>query len=355
MMTREGKMKTGIERIGRIAAPLALILMLTGALPGMAQTVAGEPQDLQFEIINATTGEGAAVERLTIDYVTARANNMVDIEPADTTFTVKSVPIKEGGKYLLTVWYQDVPYWWSKRGRELTGGPVTLHVFDTVPQAADVSIGGLNLVIRHQESLVRLEYMIQVDNLAKPQVTVLGPTSTFDLALPDGATDIEAVYNRGPEPTPVPVQGSGRRSGLSLPLTPGQNMIRLEAVVPWAEGMIIPVGSNLAVRSWSVLASPERLEIGSTDMEENDSEEVPGFRRFAGFPLEAGKTVNLRLNSGPQATGPAEDLFTQDAPTDQEDAGESGELAKGGGMSLPLIFVGVLIILIIVATVRRRS
>jgi hypothetical protein len=197
--------------------------------------------------------------------------------------------------------------------------------------------------------------MIQVDNLATPQVTLQGSTSTFELALPNGVTDIEAVYTRGPEPTPVSVQASGRRSGLSLPLTPGQNMIRLEAVVPWAEGMVIPVGSDLAVSNWSVLASPERLEIGSTDMEENDSEAVPGFRRFTGFPLEAGKTVNLRLNSGAQAAGPEEDLFTQDAPADQEEAGGSGQPGKGGGISLPLIFVGVLLILIIVAAVRRRS
>lgn len=348
-------MKTGIKRVHGIVALPALILILAGAWPCMAQTAAGTPQDLQFEITNATTGEGAAVDRLTIDYVTARANNVVDFEPAGTTFTAKDVPIKEGGKYLVTVWYQDVPYWWSKRGRELTGGPVTLHVFDTVAQAEGVAIGGLNLVIRHQESLVRLEYMIQVDNLATPQVTVLGPTSTFELALPNGVTDIQAVYTRGPEPTPVPVQASGRRSGLSLPLTPGQNMIRLEAVVPWAEGMVIPVGSNLAVSSWSVLASPERLEISSTDMEENDSEEVPGFRRFAGFPLEAGETVNLRLNSAAEAAGREEDLFTKDAPADQEETGESEALEKGGGMSLPLILVGVLLILIIVAAVRRRS
>ena len=45
-----------------------------------------------------------------------------------------------------------------------------------------------------------------------------------------------------------------------------------EAVVPWTESMNLPVGSNLPVAAWSVLASPEWLEVHSTDMEENDSE-----------------------------------------------------------------------------------
>jgi hypothetical protein len=359
MMTREGMMKTGIKRIHQVGtaacATLAVILLLAGSLPCFAQTAHGQPQDLEFEIINATTGKGGTVDRMTIDYVTARRNNVADFQPADTTFTAPGVPIMESGKYIITVWHQDVPYWWSKRGRELVDGPVTLHVFDTVPSLDGVSLSGLNLVIRRQESLLRLEYMLQVDNQAKPQVTVVGHPATFELALPAGVSDIEASYTRGPDPTPVPVHSPGSHSGLTVPLTPGQNLIHVKAVVPWTEGMEIPVGSDLPVGSWSVLASPEWLEVSSTDIEENDREQVSGFRRFAGFPLEAGSIVDLRLTSGEQAAGPEEDLFTRKAPAEQEAGGAADETDQDGGKQLPLIFLLVLIIVILVAVRRRKS
>jgi hypothetical protein len=359
MMTREGMMKTGRKRIHRCAisagASWVLILFLAGALPGFAQTAEGEPQDLKFEIINATTGEGASVDRLKIDYVTARRNNLVDFKPDGSTFTAWSVPIKDAGKYIITARYQGVPYWWSKRGRELTAGPVVLNVFDAVPNLEGVSVTGLNLVIRRQESLVRLEYMLQIDNLATPQVTVLDLPATFELALPEGVTGIKANYMRGPDPTPFDVKSPGVRSGLALPLTPGQNVVNLRAIVPWSEGMEIPVGSNLPMSAWSVLASPEWLEVGSTDMEENDSEKVSGFRRFTGFPLEADQTIKLRLNAGTQVAGPEEDLFTKPSPAENKDDGPAAEDEKSGGIPLPLIFVGVLIILILLAALRRRS
>lgn len=351
-------MKTVIKRIhlGETAAcvTLVVILLLGGALPGFAQTAGGEPQDLEFEIINATTGESGTVDRMTIDYVTLRRNNVADFRPDGSTFTARGVPLKEAGKYIITVWHQDVPYWWSKRGRELIAGPVTLHVFDAVSDLDGVSFSGMNLVIRRQESLLLLEYMLQIDNQAKPQVTVRGDPATFELALPAGASSIKASYTRGPDPMTIPVHSPGSHSGLAVPLTPGQNLIRIEAVVPWSEDMEIPVGSDLPMKNWSVLVSPEWMEIISTDMEENDSERVSGFRRFAGFPLDAGSMVNLRLTSGEHAAGPEEDLFTRKAPADQE-AGEVADAAdQGGGMQLPLIFLLVLIIVIIVA-VRRRS
>lgn len=339
---------------GAAKASVFLFLLLAAA-PGLAQSFEAKPQDLKIEIINATTGEPGDVDRMTIDYVTERRNNVADFEPDGSEFVAHGVPILDGGEYIITAWRQGVPYWWSKRGRELAPDKVILHVFDTVSSLDQVTMTGMNLVLRRQESLLRLEYMLQITNAAKPQVTVIGTPATFSLALPAGATDIKAVYTRGPEPMGVPVSSPGKRSGVEVPLTPGANQVRIEAVIPWTDGMEIPVGSNLPTTAWSILASPEWLEVGSTDIEENDEGQVSGFRRFAGFPLEAGQTVDLRLNSGEQDAGPAEDLFTQDAPADQEAADADDPTAKSGGMTLPLIFVGVLIIIVILAAVRRRK
>jgi hypothetical protein len=340
----------------RLAGILCAVAILAGG-PGTvsAQSYDSQPRDLEFSTVNATTGEPVTVARLTIDYVTERRNNVADFEPEDATFVARGVPILEAGKYIITAWHQGVPYWWSKQGRDLAPGTTTLHVFDTTSALDNVVLTGMNLVIRRQESLLRLEYMLQVTNNTSPQATIMGRPGTFELALPRAARDIKAVYTRGPDPTGIPLGSPGRSMTLEVPLTPGANQIRIEAVVPWTESMNLPVGSNLPVEAWSVLAAPEWLEVHSTDMEENDREKVAGFRRFVGFPLEAGEAIDLRLNSGEQAAGEAEDLFTGEAPAEQETTDAENPAEKSGGMTLPLILVGVLIIVVIIAAVRRRS
>ena len=352
-------MRTGTipNRLSWTVAVLAsaVLILSAGLTSAVAQTAEGQPQDLVFEISNATTGEPGTVDRMTIEYITARRNGVADFEPDGSAFTATDVPIIDNGKYIVTVWKDGVPYWWSKRGHDLVEGPVVLHVFDTVSSLEGVSMSGLNFVVRRQESLLRLEYMMNVTNEIKPQVTVNGSGSTFEIALPHEASEIKATYNRGPDPTDIPVTFSGTTCRLSVPLTPGQNQIRLEAVVPWNEGMVVPMGSDLPIKDWSVLASPEWLEVGSTDIEENDEKKVQGFRRFVGFPLEGGDTIDLRLNSGEHGAGAEEELFTKEAPAEQDDATAAEAESEGGGKPLPLIFMGLLIIVIIVVVRRRMS
>lgn len=352
-------MRSGIisTRSGWTAALAAALILAVaaGAPPAAAQTAEGQPQDLQFEVVNATTSEPGTVDRMTIEYITARRNGVADFEPDGSAFTALGVPVISNGKYIVTVWKGGVPYWWSKRGRELMEGPVVLHVFDNVSGLEGVSLAGMNLVLRHQETLLSLEYMMQVMNEAKPQVTVSGSGATFEIALPDGATEVTASYMRGPDPTDIPVNISGTTCGLTVPLTPGANQIRIQAVVPWTEGMELPVGSDLPVTAWSVLASPEWLEIGSTDIEENDEGKVEGFRRFVGFPLDAGQIIDLRLDSGEHGAGPEEDLFTRKAPAETDAAAGGEPQEKASASRLPLIFLGVVIIVILIAVRRRRS
>jgi hypothetical protein len=335
---------------------LLLLLLVLCHLPAVAQSVQGEPADLKFEIINATTGEPGTIDRMTIDYVSARRNGIIDFEPSGSSFIAPAVPIKDGGQYIVAVWHQGVPYWWSVRGRELTSKTTTLHIFDTTSELQNVSITGLNLVIRRQETLLRLEYMVQVSNTTSPQKTVSDRVATFELDFPPDATSIEATYRRGPDPTPFPADTRGsRRLSLAVPLTPGQNQIRIEAVLPWQEGMEIPMGSDLDIASWSLLASPEWLEVRAMELESGPGEKLPGFNRMSGPALEAGRHFPLQLFSGEHEATEATDLFTQDSPaaanaTDAADADGEGP----GGFSLPLLLAGALIVIVIVAAIRRR-
>ncbi len=347
--------KTNADRTG--TRVLLLLLIVLTSLPAAAQSVQGDPADLNFEVINATTGEPGTVERMRIDYVRTRLNGILDFEPAGSQFIAPGVPIRDVGKYIVTVWHQGVPYWWSLRGRQLIGQTTTLHVFDTTGDLTGVSIKGLNLVIRRQETLVKLEYMLQVANTATPQKTVSDPAATFELDFPAGTSNLEATYRRGPDPTPIKAETyGGKHLSLAVPLTPGLNQIRIEAVLPWQEGMEIPLGSNLAIDSWSILATPEWLEVRGMELETSEGNAVPGYSRLSGPPLAADRQFPLQLFSGEHAAGEAQDLFTQDSPAAAEaakDTDRTGE--KSGGNLLPFMFGGVLVIILVVTTVRKRK
>ncbi len=336
---------------------LALVLVLSwNPLPATAQSVDADPVDLHFEVINATTGQPASVERMTIEYIRTRRNGILDFEPSGSSFVAPGVPIKGVGKYIVAVWYQDVPYWWSMRGQQLMDETMILHVFDTTDKLDGVSIKGLNLVIRRQETLLHLEYMIQVDNTATPQKTILDRTATFELDFPSNASNIEATYTRGPEATPFEAETRGSSQlSLAVPLTPGLNHIRIEAVLPWRDGMEVPLGGELAIADWSALVSPDWLEVQAMELEKGEGGDLPGFTRWSGPALEAGRRFPLRLLSGEVEAGPAEDLFTQESGDTASDAGQDGSnKEKGGGLPLTFMFGGVFTIILIAAVVMKR-
>ncbi len=341
-------------RLPLLAIALA---MVWAALPVQAQSMDANPVDLKFEVINATTGAPTSVERMTIEYVRTRRNGILDFEPSGSSFVAPGVPIKDVGKYIVAVWHQGVPYWWSLRGRQLMDQTTTLHVFDTTDKLDDVSIAGLNLVVKRQETLLYLEYMLQVDNTATPQKTVFDRTATFEMNFPAGASNIEATYRRGPDPTPFEAETRGSSQlSLAVPLTPGLNHLRIAAVIPWREGMEIPLGGNLDIVDWSALVSPEWLEVKAMELESASGADLPGIARYSGPSLAAGRDFPLRLHSGEVEAGPAEDLFTQDSPAaaDAAKADNSGE-EKGGGLPLPFMFGGVFIIILVVAAVLKRK
>ncbi len=338
----------------RIFLPALLpVLLAAAALPGPAagQSIQGSPEDLSFKIANATTGQPGTIDRLQIQYSTHRLNPVLDIEPQGTEFTIRDVPIKDIGRYVITAWKDGVPYFWSIRGQKLLEGPVTLHVFDTVREMSDVSVSGLNLLLRKGESVVNLEYMLKVDNAARPQATVVG-RPTLELVVPGGASGLQAQYTRGPEPIEVDVISLGDgRVGLDVPLTTGQNQIRLTCSVPWHENLTVPVGANVPVKAWSLLATPENLDIRAMGLEPDPGQDIPGYLRFIGPELEAGRDFRIQVR-GSIPAGQAKEVFTEEAPAESEAAtGTDGE--EKGGNSFP-VAVGIAIIVIVIAVLVRR-
>ena len=336
------------------------VLLVTWAVgPGAgscrAQALDAPLYDLKFEVVNATTGEPGRVDRLEIAYFGAVLDRVLDVQPDGARFELPRVPIRESRPYLVTAWYRDVPYFWKLRGSKLIEGVTTLHVFDTSADLSAATIDGLTLMIKRGESLVDLEYLLNVDNSARPQVTLKDDPGTIELELPAGATQISAEYHRGPEPTPVKVEALGGRYVLDAPLTSGSNRIRLRATVPWSEGMILPVVFNLPVAAWSLLATPENLDIQAFELEADLDNDIAGHIRLKGPALDAGRRFEIRLAGG-AAAGPGEDLFTTEAPADQEAAAtDAAQTTADKGSSFPLVPVLVMLAIVVgLVLVRRR-
>mgnify|MGYP001822356011 CR=1 FL=1 len=338
-------------------AALALVLLGVCAAvgsttaPARAQTALGDPADLRFAVVNGTTLRGDTIERLTVEYLTQRPNLVLEIEPADTAFTAAQVPVLDSGKYLLTAWRHGVPYFFSRRGRELKDGVQTLHVFETTTDLDAVRIAGMTMVLKREESLLGVEIMLQIHNDARPQVTVVGSPGPVTLDLPPDIVEVEAEYHRGLDPTPVAVATDGGACTLAVPLVTGTNRVRLTGTLPWREGRDLVVGANLPVDDWSVMVSPEWMEIVSFELEPDNEVDAAGYRRFKGSALEAGRTWTMRLDSGANAASPAGDVFTESAPAPAEAAADE----EGGGIPLPLILAGAVLVVLLLLTTRKRG
>jgi hypothetical protein len=338
---------------------VTLATMILASNVASAQSIKGDPVDLKFEVINATTGGAGSIERLQLQYSGTHLSPIFDIQPADSQFDVVAVPVLEIGKYVMTAWSGGVPYYWSLRGRNLLESPVQLHIFDTKTGIEDAAITGLNLMIRKTESLLQLEYMLQLENTARPQVSLVGDPHVM-INLPDGVKTATFIYGNGPTPEEVQLTGlSGGMVALQAPLTSGRNVMRLKTTLPWQEGRNIPVGANVEIQSWSLMATPENLDIQAFDLETTDESEVKGYLRLKGPAVAADDPFSFRIASS-AGGGTEEDLFSQTSNDAQESdtkttepANDKNEDDKGFPfVVLTPIFV---VILVIVASKRRRS
>jgi len=333
-----------------------LTLMILVPLPGRSQSITGEPVDLQFEIINATTDQPGSIERLLLQYSTSTLSPILDIEPSGSLFDVPSVPVLSRGKYVMTAWCQGVPYYWSLRGRDLLETPVKIHVFDTKAGVDDVKIGGLNLLITKTQSLLQLEYMLQIENQAHPQVTLNGEPHVL-IKLPANVDKASLIFGNGPDPEEIQLtEFSGGMIALTAPLTSGRNVLRLKTTLQWQDGITIPVGSNVPIEAWSLMATPENLDIQSFDLEPANVDDLKGYLRFKGPAVPADNPFRFRI-AGSKGGGEEEDLFTEPAPeappAEQESTKSEKEKDKGFPFGvLTTIFV---VILAAVASKRRRS
>jgi len=331
-------------------------ILVLGSATGWAQSIKGEPADLKFEVINATTGQPGTIERLLIQYSATSLSPILDIQPEGSTFDVMALPVLGRGKYIMTAWCQGVPYYWSLRGNNLLETPVRIHVFDTTTGVDEVALTGLNLLMRKTESLLEMEFMLQIENRARPQISLVGDPY-LRLKLPREVKTATLIYGNGPDPQEKELTGlTGGMVALEAPLTSGRNIMRLKTTIAWTEGMEIPISANVPIEAWSLMVTPEGLDIQSFDLEPTDSSEIRGYSRYKGPALEADGSFSFRISSSPGA-GAEEDLFTQstDEVVKTESKPAEKEQEKDKGFPFVVLTPIFIVILVIIVSKRRRS
>ncbi len=349
-----------IPRTGAMIMALltvAAVVVMNGSAPAAAQTREGFAQPVTFKVFNATTKGPGAVDRLTIDYLTARPNNIIDTRPSGSTFTIPAVPLRDAGRYIVTAWWQNVPYWFSFQGKQMAADTLTLNVFGTTEDLQGVAVTGMNLVVQRKGETLELEYLLQIDNTTSPQQTVMSTDHTLVMNVPQGLAGIDATYRRGPDPTPIPTDAvGGGRLGLAVPLTWGKNTVRLTGRVPWVEGMKLPVGFNIPVKAWSLLVSPDWIEVRAMGLEPDPSADFQGYGRFRGPEIEAGRQMAVMLSGGGGQGAPAAHVFATTADSGATGQGEQEPSAQQGkaGFPLRLLLVLALVALILLFVANRR-
>lgn len=335
---------------------MVITVLILGSTPSWAQSVVGDPVDLNFEIINATTGQPGSIDRLLIQYSSTHLSPVLDIQPTDSEFEVPAVPIRSSGKYVITAWSHGVPYHWNMRGRKILESPVKLHVFDTRSGVEGASITGLNLLVHKTQSLLELEYMLKIENSARPQVTLNGDPSLM-IKLPQGVDKAVIIHGRGPDPEEIHLTGlSGGMVAIKAPLTTGNNIIRLKTTLPWQENLDIPVVANAPIEAWSLMTTPENLDVQSFDLEPSDASDYSGYSRYKGPPLEENGSFSFRIASS-RGGGEEENLFSKPAPETVENnqKAEKTDPEKDKGFPFVVLTPIFVVLLVIVISKRRQS
>jgi hypothetical protein len=330
-----------------------MLLAAPVVLPAL-QLPTAEPTAVTVELINGTTGEPGAAERITLQELTAQRQVLASAEGVDGTATLPTAPVHRLRDYLVIAYRSGVHYYAKASGYDLQRRAIKVYVFDATDSLAGLAIEGLNLVIRRQGALFDLEYLITVTNETRPQATVRPSPHTVELVLPSAATNVRAELTRGPEPEELEIASSGGRHRLPAPLPPGRSQLRLTADLPFASEIEFPLTSNLPVRSWSLLTLPPTLDVRGVGLEPVADTGTGDFARIVGPALDAGQEYRFVLAVRAAAEA-ATEIFTETAPAEAATgAAAEEEAAREDNVPIAAIVVPLAVLVLVLYLWHRR-
>ncbi len=336
-----------------------LFCLLCGGWPPPA---GGQPSDqpelfdIEITIVNGTDRQPGRAEMVQIAPFASSRRSLAEAHDVNGSVEFPDLQLEMRTQYLLHVVADGIDYYLSRRGESLIREPATIYIFSPTTAIDAVTVTGMNLVVRRQESMLQIEYITTVENRSVPQVSITPDALPLQLAFPAGVSSLKAECLRGPEPKQVGTRsGSGAEfQGLEVALIPGSTQIRVTASVPYGGELTLPVGCSLPVEKWSMLAFPSDLDVINNELEAGVTDNSQSYRRYVGPPLEGGRVLSILIGggSGPQV---AERVFTQPGSDQQGDeAGEQDSTSSAINFVPILILAGLGILIGMVVRIFRN-
>jgi len=301
------------RRLRPAAALLALGLLAAAPAVTLATGQAGArrsfpsdtetlPIDVTVRVVDGTTRQPGHADAVTLQEVGQRAQPIASASDVTGETVLRGLFLDETRSYLVQATIGGIPYFARATGQELAGGPITVYVFATTTDRSAVVVSELNLVVKRVEKRLDLEYMIAIANETSPQQTILPDPVSFELLLPQDASGETFEVLGGTGPTKItPVAGAkDDRTGLAFPLRSGTTRLRVSATVPYAGRARLQLGASAPVRAFTLLVSPDDLEV-SGDFKDLGPAEPAGFHRWEGPAVAANAMVTWQVSGG---TGP---------------------------------------------------
>ncbi len=336
-------------------ARLAAVLLLGAFACGPAVPAArAETGDVHVLVVDGTTGEPGRAASVAILPEAENPEPVAEAVGVEGEAVLAGVELDPAATYLLRAVAEGVNYWARETGGHLLQGGATLYVFQVADRPEAARIDDLNLVLRRGESELRLEAMLTVNNTGSPARTVVPRPSSLELGWPPDASATRVTLMSVPDaPTLEPAPGrTAGRIGLPVVLRPGPSRVRVTATMPYAGRAEIPLGSDLAIARWSVLASPPDLQLEAEGLVPEPTEPADEFRRYAGQALPAGAGGLLIVTGG---SAPAVTAVSGEPAAGGPAAADTESGGGGGGRSYTWILIVVVGLLALLSFRRRPS
>ncbi len=295
---------------------------------------------MTVRVVDGPSGRPVTAERVLVREPGAVTTTVAEHVDVDGSVTFRDVMLLNFKPYIVTAWVQGVAYHAEQTGQAfLDGKELTVHAF---PQTDDVSglvITGLNVIVRERQNGLGVEWVLQLENRARPQRTVPAGALPVRLALPPGLQGVSVEVGRGPDPLTASVADAGDGlMGVAVDLPPGTARVTVSGFVT-APRVDLTMAFNLPVEAWSLLAWPALLEVRSFDLERDTSSSDPAFARWRGPTLAPGQRLTASV-------GLPASLATHLEPVDADEPMPATTTPPTGGPRFPVRTVVAAIVLL---------
>jgi hypothetical protein len=307
--------------------PALVLVALTCAPAATAQDAILErlPADLAVRVVMAPDQQPAHADHVVIREAGAPPQVMAERHDVRGEVVFPGVMIFNYMPYIISATVDGVTYHARHHGHAfLDGKAAVVQAFPSTAGLDGVTVEGMNVVARRKEYGLQLEYILTVDNQARPQATVRADALPVRLSLPAGLDNIVVEVDRGPDPQTAEMAdtGDGWR-GVAVALTPGRTRISIIGDLRGDGRADLAVAVNLPVSAWSLLAWPADQAVQSFDLRPDRDNRYAEFSRWIGEAMQPGDEVDVRI--GPAATAapvePADVAAASAAPATPAPAG----------------------------------